>query len=306
MYDIWFPHLGITIEHLRRVAFTIFDKDVYMYGVCMGTAIMMGVLLATVLAKKTKQDPELYIDFALYAVIFAVIGSRLYFVAFRWEDYSADLLKIFALRSGGLAIYGGVIAGVLTAIVYARVKKMNFWLLGDTAVPCLVLGQMLGRWGNFFNREAFGDYTDSLFAMRLQLSQVRTSDLSQEIIENIITVNGVDYVQVHPTFLYESVWCLAVLLILLYVTKHKKFHGQVSGIYFLGYALGRVWIEGLRTDQLLIGSIPVSQMLSAILIVGSLVLLMVLRRRPLVAEGVPIVTEKEEAEQEEKSDSEAK
>lgn len=279
MSEIWFPNLGIEIEHLRKVAFTIAGKEIFMYGICMGLAVLAGVFLATILAKRTGQDPEEYIDFALYAVVVSILCARAYYVLFSWDFYSANPSKILAFRSGGLAIYGAVIGGVLTAIVYSKVKKKNFWLLGDTAVPCLILGQMLGRWGNFFNREAFGGYTEGLFAMRLQLSQVRTSDLSQEIVDHIINVGGVDYIQVHPTFLYESLWCFAVLILLLYVTKHKKFHGQVTGLYFLGYGLGRVWIEGLRTDQLMLGSFAVSQMLSAILIVAAIVLLVVLGRK---------------------------
>lgn len=269
MPEIWFPHLGIEINHLNRVAFTIFGKEVYWYGIFIGTAVLLGLLLAMHEAKRTGQDPDTYLDFALYALVFAIICARLYYVAFSWDTYKDNPLKIFATREGGLAIYGGVIGGVLTALVYSKIKKINFWQLADTAAPSLVLGQVLGRWGNFFNREAFGDFTNNLFAMRYQLSQVRLGDISDNTLSQLQMVNGVEYIQVHPTFLYESLWNLGVFALLIFVSRRKKFHGEIAGLYFLGYGLGRVWIEGLRTDQLQWGGFAVSQVLSAIFIVAA-------------------------------------
>lgn len=270
MPEIWFPHMGIEIEHLSRTAFTIFGREVYWYGIFIGLGVILGVLLVLHEAKRTGQNPDTYLDFVIYAVIFAVIGARLYYVLFSWDFYSQNPEKIFALREGGLAIYGGVIGGVLTAIVYAKCKKLNFWLLADTTAPSLILGQVLGRWGNFFNREAFGGYTDNFFAMRYPWTDVRASDVTPDILEHLVHVNGVDYIQVHPTFLYESVWNFGVFLLLLWMQRHKKFDGQVTALYFFGYALGRVWIEGLRTDQLMLGSFAVSQVLSAVLIVAAI------------------------------------
>ena len=269
MPEIWFPHLGIEINHLNRVAFTIFGKEVYWYGIFIGTAVLLGLLLAMHEAKRTGQDPDTYLDFALYALVFAIICARLYYVAFSWDTYKDNPLKIFATREGGLAIYGGVIGGVLTALVYSKIKKINFWQLADTAAPSLVLGQVLGRWGNFFNREAFGDFTNNLFAMRYQLSQVRLGDISDNTLSQLQMVNGVEYIQVHPTFLYESLWNLGVFALLIFMSRRKKFHGEIAGLYFLGYGLGRVWIEGLRTDQLQWGGFAVSQVLSAIFIVAA-------------------------------------
>ena len=170
--------------------------------------------------------------------------------------------------------------------------------MADTMAPSLILGQMLGRWGNFFNKEAFGGFTDNLFAMRYQLSQVRASDVTPDILQNLVTVNGVDYIQVHPTFLYESMWSLCVFVILLILQRKKKFNGQVCATYFFGYALGRVWIEGLRTDQLCIGNVPVSQALSAVLIIASVVLYVYCKKK---AAAVP-VTEGAKAETEQKEE----
>lgn len=298
MPEIWFPNLGIEIDHLSRTAFTVFGQDIYWYGIFIGLGVILGVLLALHEAKRTGQNPDTYLDFIIYAMIIAIIGARLYYVIFSWDFYSQHPEKIFAIREGGLAIYGGIIGGVLTAIVYSRVKKKNFWVMADTMAPSLILGQMLGRWGNFFNKEAFGGFTDNLFAMRYQLSQVHASDVTPDILQNLVTVNGVDYIQVHPTFLYESMWSLCVFIILLILQRKKKFDGQVCATYFFGYALGRVWIEGLRTDQLCIGNVPVSQALSAVLIIASVVVYFYCKKKAAV---VP-VTEGANAETEQKEE----
>ena len=281
MPEIWFPNLGIEINHLSRVAFTVFGKEVYWYGILIGTGVLLGILLVTKEAKRTGQNPDTYLDFALYALIFSIIGARLYYVLFTWDFYSQNPAKIFALREGGLAIYGGVI----TAWVYSKIKKLSFWQLADTAAPSLILGQVLGRWGNFFNREAFGGFTDNLFAMRYQLSQVRLGDISEQTLSQLQAVNGVEYIQVHPTFLYESLWNLGVFILLIYISRRKKFHGQIAGLYFLGYGLGRVWIEGLRTDQLIYGGFAVSQILSAVLIVAAAIFLVWKGKQTKVAQA---------------------
>lgn len=275
MPEIWFPNLGIEIHKLSNVAFNIFGINVYWYGVIIGSGIMLALLLAIYEAKRTNQKPDDYIDFTMIAIVVCVICARLYYVIFSWDYYSQHISEVFAIRNGGLAIYGGIIGGVITAFLFTKKKKLNFWLFADTAAPSLLLGQIIGRWGNFFNREAFGGYTDGLFAMRYMKDQV--SNIPQSVINNIVTVNGVDYIQVQPTFLYESLWNLGVFIILMILKRNKKFDGQIFGLYILGYAIGRVWIEGLRTDQLILGhtGIAVSQLLSAVLIfVGIAILYM--------------------------------
>lgn len=269
--DIIFPHLGITISHLPK-GITIGGFTIAFYGIIIALGMVGGLLLARWQAKRTGQDPEVYMDFAIWGIIFAIIGARLYYVAFSWDMYKDNLWQIFNTRGGGMAIYGGVIAAVITAIVYCRKKHYKFALFADTAVPGLILGQIIGRYGNFMNREAFGEYTDSLFAMRLKVADVTSSNITTTMQQHIITENETRYIQVHPTFLYESLWNVMVLVIMLVYTKRKKFDGEIFLIYLIGYGIGRTWIEGLRTDQLLIGStgIAVSQVLSAVLALGGI------------------------------------
>ena len=198
-----FPNIGI---HLESVGdhITVFGFDIAYYGIIIGIGILVGLLIAVAEAKRTGQKEEDYYDLAIYAVIFAIIGARAYYVIFSWDMYKDDLLSILNIRQGGLAIYGGVIAAVITVLIFARIKKLSAPLLMDTAGLGLVAGQMIGRWGNFFNREAFGEYTDSLLAMRLPVDAVRSSDITELMREHMETVDGVSYIQVHPTYLYES------------------------------------------------------------------------------------------------------
>ncbi len=268
--DIRFVHLGVSIEHLRK-SISVFGFSIAFYGVIIGVGMMAGLLIAQSDAKRRGQDPEIYLDFALIAIICSIIGARIYYVIFNWKLYKDNIIQIFNLRAGGLAIYGGVIAGILTLIVFTRVKKLSFFSMADSACLGLVTGQIIGRWGNFFNCEAFGGYTDSLFAMRIRRSLVDESMISQELLERLVVESGVEYIQVHPTFLYESMWNLALLLFMLWYRRYKKFDGEMLLIYLLGYGLGRSWIEGLRTDQLILfgTGIPVSQALSIVLVIVS-------------------------------------
>ena len=276
---IRFPNLGIVLPHVGR-SFSVFGFEIAFYGVAVAIAMAAGVFMAMHVAKMTGHDPELIFDFALWALVLSVIGARIYYVVFSWDYYKDNLLEIFNLRAGGLAIYGGVIGGILTGIVFSRVRKVNALVLLDMAAPGMVLGQAVGRWGNFFNREAFGGYTNGLLAMQLPMDAVRPEEITSAMMENISEIDKIRFIQVHPTFLYESLWNLGVLLILLLVIRKgwKKFDGEILLLYILGYSAGRFWIEALRTDQLKLGGtgLPVSRLLAAAAAVVSALILAVM------------------------------
>lgn len=261
--DIAFPNLGIYLENVPK-SFSVFGFSIAFYGLIIGIGVIAGILLATHDAKVTGQNPDDYWDFAIYAIIFSIIGARLYYVIFSWDHYKNDLLSIFNLRQGGLAIYGAVIAAFLTLYVYTRVKRKNFFQMADTGVLGLVLGQVIGRWGNFMNREAFGDYSNGLFAMALPIDAVRQHEITSNHMAHV--AEGANYILVHPTFLYESLWNLVLLAVLLCYRKRKKFEGEISLMYLAGYGIGRFFVEGLRTDQLLlpIVKLPVSQLIGIV------------------------------------------
>lgn len=277
--SINFPNLGIHLSNVGK-SISIGGFEIAYYGMIIACGMILGLCIAMWVAKKTNQNPDQYFDVALYAIPIALIGARAYYVIFSWDQYKDNLIHILYFREGGLAIFGGVIAAVITFYVYVKIKKQNFWLMADTACVGLVLGQIIGRWGNFFNREAFGGYTNGLFAMQLPLNAVRSSDVTQEMMEHLQTIDGVQYIQVHPTFLYENLWNIGVLLLLLF-TKHKKFDGEIFLLYLAGYGIGRFWIEGLRTDQLLLPGIklPVSQVLSAVVAIVSIAVILIQRKR---------------------------
>ncbi|GMQ59916.1 prolipoprotein diacylglyceryl transferase [Vallitalea sediminicola] len=277
--DIIFPNLGIEINNIDPVAFSIFGLDVYWYGLIIGFGILAGLFVAIQLAKRNGIDEALYPDFLIYALIVSVVSARLFYVMFSWNEYKDNLVKIFAFREGGLAIYGGIIGAVITLVIFSKRKKVDFWNFADTAAPGLILGQIIGRWGNFINMEAFGGYTENHLAMMLKTTKAKY--VPAQLLDKIKTVNGVEYIQVQPTFLYESLWNLGIFILLLVYFKRRKFNGEIFALYLLGYGLGRVWIEGLRTDQLIIGSsgIPVSQLLAGVLIVVSLAFIIIMRRK---------------------------
>ena len=276
--DIRFPHLGIEIAHLGR-SITIGGFSIAYYGMIIALGMILGFLMASWQAKRTGQNQELYLDLAVWDIIFAIIGARIYYVVFSWDYYAKHPVEILNTWGGGLAIYGGVIAGVITTLIFAKIRKQSFLCLVDTACAGLLVGQIIGRWGNFFNREAFGSYTNSLFAMQIPTNFFIEHGRIDEIVSNglydkatyVVSGNeAATFIQVHPTFLYESMWNLVLLLLIIFFfTKRKKFDGELIAIYCIGYGIGRFLIEGLRTDSLMIGStgIRVSQILALILAV---------------------------------------
>lgn len=270
--DIRFPNLGIVLEHVPT-GITIGGFEIKFYGMVIALGFLAGLFMAQREAKRTGQDPELYMDYLLAMIIPAIAGARVYYVVFSWDYYKRHLSEILMIRNGGLAIYGGILASILTLVVFCKIRKQSILKMADTAVMGLLIGQIMGRWGNFFNREAFGSFTDSLFAMQIPtnyFSSFQLADLAPSgVLDHIVEVNGASYIQVHPTFLYEGLWNLGVLLLLLWFRKRKKADGEMMAIYFMGYGIGRFLIEGLRTDSLYFfhTGLRVSQMLALILVI---------------------------------------
>ena len=270
---------------------------IYWYGIILACAMLAGLLLCMKQAKRFGLTEDNVLDLVLWAVPCCILGSRIYYVIFyldlyRTADGGLDWGRIVAIWDGGLAIYGTVIAGALVAFFYTRHKKLKFGAMTDLAVMGLLLGQIIGRWANFINREAFGGLTDLPWRMRLWVSQYQ-------------------YIEVHPTFFYESLWNLVgLLLMLLVVSRGRRFDGENTWFYFLWYGLGRFWVEGLRTDSLylfnwqLFGQpIRVSQALSAVMVLVSIFMLIWnLKVRPHRPEELYVnqVAAREKAEQEEK------
>ena len=278
-YQINFPHLGIYLGHVGK-EFFIGNFSIAFYGIAIVLGMLLGIWAVRLRAKETGQSPDDYLDISLITLAAAIVGARLYYVIFSWREYADDLLSIFNLRGGGLAIYGGLIGGALAILILSRVKKIPFPRVLDTCGIGVPIGQILGRWGNFFNREAFGGYTDNLFAMQLPVSAVRQNEITQEMWDNVVVQNGIRFIQVHPTFLYEGLWNCLVLLLLFLMRNRTRFEGELFLLYLAGYGTGRFFIEMLRTDQLLIPGtgIPVSMVVSASAVIISLILIAVLGR----------------------------
>lgn len=224
------------------------------YGLLIATAVLIGVSLSQYLAKQRQINPELLSDVAIWLVIAAVPAARLYYVAFEWEQYATDPQRIFAIWEGGIAIHGAIIGGVVASLIFARINKISFWQLADLIAPSLILGQAIGRWGNFFNSEAFGAPTDLPWKLYIPYAQ-RPPEYAQ-------------FEYFHPTFLYESLWNLMVLALLLTLFfrglkgKPQLKAGTLFLVYLATYSLGRLWIEGLRTDSLMLGLLRIAQVVS--------------------------------------------
>lgn len=260
---ISFPFLGGWTVN-PPASFSLFGRDIYLYGVMVALAFLVGILLCARFAPKFGISTENFYDLVLWVIPLSILGARLYFVIFQADYYLAHPAEILAVWEGGLAIYGGLIAGFLTTFVYCRCKKLSFPAMLDVLSFGVLPGQAIGRWGNFFNREAFGAETEVFCRMGLTAPDGST-------------------IYVHPTFLYESLWnlCGLVLLILFARSGKRRYDGQCILLYFLWYGLGRSWIEGLRTDSLYLGStgIRVSQLLSVILVFVSATILILNRRK---------------------------
>ena len=299
MEGIFFPGWGISFTKVLR-DFTIFGLSIKFYAII----ITLGFIFATIISRRearlSNQNPEDYLDFVLAMVIPVIVGARLYYVIFNHENFFGNgktvgqtIWAIINLRSGGLAVYGGLIAGTITAIIFAKKKKMTMPLMWDTVSMGVLFGQMLGRWGNFFNRECFGGYSNGFFRMAIPYDYfevqgsaqyyINSGVITQEMLDNMEIVNGIHCITVHPTFLYEGLLNLLVIIFILIYRRHKKFDGEVGLIYMMGYGICRFIVEAMRTDSLMIGSFKISQVVALVCIVLAAVLLIYNRKR--IADG---------------------
>ena len=282
--SIIFPNLHITLDNVGK-GFYIGSFFIAFYGVIIAIGMLIGVSFILKEAKRVGFNEDQFLDICIITIIVGVIGARIYYVIFAWDYYKDNPISVFNIRQGGLAIYGGVLFGIACIFILSRLKKLDFLRVMDVAMFGVIIGQIFGRWGNFFNREAFGQYTDGLFAMLLPMDAIRSqSDVTTEMLSNLVTVNGVQYISVHPTFLYESLWNLGLLILLLCTRKKKKFDGYVFFTYLIVYGAGRFWIESLRTDQLKLWgtNLAVSQIVAGTLVVlGSGLFIYHLKRHPL-------------------------
>ena len=263
--DIAFPNLNIYLHDVPK-SFSVFGFSIALYGVVIAFGMLLGVAIAVHDRKSRGLSDEPVWDLALIGIPSGIVGARIYYIIFAWDFYKDDPVQIFNIRQGGLAIYGGVIGALISIYIYCRVKKESFLEVWDSIALGFLVGQALGRWGNFFNREVFGGYTDNIFAMRLPVEAVRARDISSMLAETI--GEGENFIQVHPTFLYESMWNLMLLLLLYIYRKHKKFSGEIFCLYIVGYGIGRFWIESIRTDQLYITgtTVPVSMVVAGFMV----------------------------------------
>lgn len=254
---IEFSGLNLRFE-IGREAFKIFSVPIYWYGIFISIGFMLAVILALKNCKRYGIDQDTMLDIVLYATPVAIISARLFYVIFSWDNFRHDILQIFNTRNGGLAIYGGVIGALGAAYIITKIKKVNFFDVTDLSMPYFLLAQAIGRWGNFINQEAYGTTTDLPWGM-----------------------NGSSIIggPVHPTFLYESIWNLSAFLILIWARGKQKFKGEILFLYLALYGLGRAWIEPLRTDSLMLGSIRINQLLAFVLMVTFFIIVIVKRKR---------------------------
>lgn len=230
------------MNYMNPVAFNILGLEIRWYGILIAFGMLLGIKIAMIQAKKNSIKEESILDIVLWAIPASIIGARIYYVIFNWQYYKFDFFKIINTRLGGMAIHGGLIGGVLAIYFICKFKKLDFIKMLDIIVVGLPLGQAIGRWGNFINKEAYGSITTLPWA---------------------ITVNGM---KVHPTFLYESLWDFCLFWILIKISKNKKYNGQILVTYLMIYSLGRFWIEGLRTDSLMFGTLRMAQIMSLVFI----------------------------------------
>jgi phosphatidylglycerol:prolipoprotein diacylglycerol transferase len=253
--------------YFDRVFIHLGPFPIYWYGVIIGSGVLLGLWLAIREATRRGLPKDIFVDLVLFAVPIAIICARTYYVIFEWNYYADNPSQILNIRQGGLAIHGGLIGAVITAIVFAKVRGVSFWKLADIAAPSILLGQAIGRWGNFMNQEAHGGPVTRAYLESLHLP---------DFIINQMNIDGTYY---HPTFLYESLWNITGVIILLLLRKVNLRRGELFFSYLIWYSVGRFFVEGLRTDSLMLGPLRVAQVISVVIIVVSIIFIAVRRKK---------------------------
>ena len=309
---IEFPHLGIEIDPAQGLALGSIHLN--FYGVCIALGLLLAVLYGWKRCHQFGIRQDDITDGVLWIVPLAVICARAYYCIFQWEQYADNPIKVLYIWEGGLAIYGGVLGAVAGVAIFCKIKKINLPALLDLVALGFLIGQSLGRWGNFFNREAFGCYTDSLFAMQISQScLVVSADASESLLmqvaqmkEAAIAGDYAGFIRVHPTFLYESVWNAVGFVALHFLSKRRQYDGQIALGYVAWYGLGRTLIEGLRMDSLYWGPVRVSQLLAAVSCFAAVVVLGIQALRPHKREQLFVNRTADETTLPEEADNEPK
>ncbi|WP_099159904.1 prolipoprotein diacylglyceryl transferase [Virgibacillus ndiopensis] len=267
--------MSCSAPSMDRIFLQLGPLPIYWYGVIIATGAFIGLFLATRESDRLGLKKDLMVDLVVFAIPIAIISARIYYVLFEWEQYDGGKWwDVFAVWNGGIAIHGALIGSVITAIVYTRVKKVSFWQLADIAAPSIILGQAIGRWGNFMNQEAHGG----------PISEATFNSFHQYLPDFIMNQMCIDGIMYHPTFLYESFWDILVFIFLLVLRRYNPVRGEVFLSYVITYSIGRFFIEGMRTDSLyVVGELRTAQLISVILVVLSIVLI-IYRRKSGMAE----------------------
>ncbi len=274
--NVQFPHLGIELE-VNRVAFTLGDINIYWYGICIALGMLLAIIFGLRISKNFGINDDYFLDVIIASVFMGIVGARAYYVIFSPVEYD-NIIDMITIRDGGLAIYGGIILGFITAFLTCKWRKLSYFATADICAMGLLIGQGIGRWGNFFNQEAFGDNTNSIFGM---ISENTTAYLTFK--QDALAQNGIivdPSLPVHPTFLYESVWCLLGFVLLFLYIKKRKFNGEIFLLYIMWYGIERAIVEGLRTDSLeFFAGLRVSQILAILSAAIALIIYFILRKK---------------------------
>ncbi len=282
-----FPNLGLSFD-INNVAFTIFGIEIYWYGVIIAAAFALAVVFGLLRAKKVGLDSDRVIDVIIVGFIGGIIGARLYYVLFKLDDYKDELLKIFDIREGGLAVYGGLIFAVAAGILMCKIRKVKILPMLDIAAMGFLLGQGIGRWANFVNVEAYGSPTTLPWGMASDTISAALADNYAVPVDGVLTV--------HPTFLYESLWCLLGFVLVNLYFRHRKYDGQIFLMYGIWYGAERFFVEGLRTDSLYAGPFRVSQLVSGVIVVAAAaaMIIMYIQRK---SDPAPLYVDTEESKE---------